>query len=1082
MATKKPRITTDDDEKMTKKMLDHYRDMEDTQERMSNIGKIIMGDKKEQLSISSQSLDLQRGHMATVQSELDMETAISDSYKAKLLDLKNLNKESKKSISDELKGVTDIENAEIKKSKSIQNALNKAIKNNDVAKTKQLTDDLSSNATVLQSIKDQKAALNSKSKQVKSAYDSERGDLQDLLKEQNKRTAAAQATFDAELNVTKDLEKQTIEKGKAVEKANQLSDAANVFSEQLSGISKISDTLKNPYMIIAQLIKLSVDRFFALDKAAEEFRRSTGFTVSQTKQLRKNVEEVNKSSMEYGVNIEKAYESAKALTDVFGNVGSATKSNVEFVALMSANLGVAAEDSAQVLQNFMGLGGASADVAKDTMRIGATLSKNLGVSFADVMKDVKSASSEAINMIGASPAKLMKAALGAKMLGINLNTAAKNARGLLNFDDSINNEMEASVMLGKNINFMAARRLAFEGDIVGSQEAALDVIKQSGDFNSMNVLQREALAKAAGMEVEDISKMLAQEKMRADVMAEMEKDTSQAGQDKLKAYKESLEAVKETGDSLFQQALSDAKNIEKQKEMQGVMTNIKNIIEDMQQMLADIFMPIVGPLLSIIVPAFKLLSMIIKPIGLILGGLVTGFISPFKDALKPIIDMFSNLSGESEFWNDTLSMIPVVFGWIGKAIGTVGSLMIKFILWPFDMVGSAIGATIGLFATLIDSPSMFYEAIKSFSSVIFESLISPFTWLIDKVGSLFGMNGLGKMMVDGIEKANGAIFDVLTWPFRTTWNWLLDTFIGNSPSELGLGIVNGIMSVGGMLLDALMWPFKKGWDFITGLFSGDGVLGSIGGFISNIATTVFGGLLSIGKTIIDILTAPYKLAWKYISNIFNGGDILGNVISFISDLGSTIIDGLLSIGKTIFDILSYPYVKAWDFISGIFSGGGDSILKSVTDSVSSIGSSIVNILTSFGSVIWDAITSPFKAAWEFISNIFGGNGELVSILKDVGGFILDLLLAPIKSAMSLVGGFMEMIGLKKASPVDASAQTDKTQSDSSSMMSVDNSALEEKLDKLNATMSEFVELMKAGKITISMNGRKISEEIAIAIS
>ena len=1032
MATKKPRITTDDDEKMTKKMLDHYRDMEDSQERMSNIGKIIMGDKKEQLSISSQSLDLQRGHMATVQSELDMETAISDSYKAKLLDLKNLNKESKKSISDELKGVTDIENAEIKKSKSIQNALNKAIKNNDVAKTKQLTDDLSSNATVLQSIKDQKAALNSKSKQVKSAYDSERGNIQDLLKEQNKRTSAVQATFDKELNVTKDLEKQTIEKGKAVEKANQLSDAANVFSGQLSSISKISDTLKNPYMIVAQLIKLSVDRFFDLDKAAEEFRRSTGFTVSQTKQLRKNVEEVNKSSMEYGVNIEKAYESAKALTDVFGNVGSATKSNVEFVALMSANLGVAAEDSAQVLQNFMGLGGASADVAKDTMRIGATLSKNLGVSFADVMKDVKSASSEAINMIGASPAKLMKAALGAKMLGINLNTAAKNARGLLNFDDSINNEMEASVMLGKNINFMAARRLAFEGDIVGSQEAALDVIKQSGDFNSMNVLQREALAKAAGMEVEDISKMLAQEKMRADVLSEMEKDTSVAGQDKLKAYKESLNAVKETGDSLFQQALLDAKNVEKQKEMQGVMTNINNIIEDMKQMLADIFMPIVGPLLSIIVPAFKLLSMIIKPIGLILGGLVTGFISPFRDALKPIIDMFSNLSGESEFWNDTLSMIPIVFGWIGKAIGTVGSLMIKFILWPFDMVGSAIGAVIGLFATLIDSPSMFYEAIKSFSSVIFESLISPFTWFIDEVGSLFGMNGLGKMMVDGIEKVNGTIFDVLTWPFRTAWNWLLDTFLGNSPSELGLGIVNGIMSVGGMLLDALMWPFKKGWDFITGLFSGDGVLGSIGGFISNIATTVFGGLLSIGKTI--------------------------------------------------FDILSYPYVKAWEFISGIFSGGGDSILKSVTDSVSSIGSSIVNILTSFGSVIWDAITSPFKAAWEFISNIFGGNGELVSILKDVGGFILDLLLAPIKSAMSLVGGFMEMIGLKKASPVDASAQTDKTQSDSSSMMSVDNSALEEKLDKLNATMSEFVELMKAGKITISMNGRKISEEIAIAIS
>lgn len=577
-------------------------------------------------------------------------------------------------------------------------------------------------------------------------------------------------------------------------------------AQVITNIGLLGQLATSPWLALYFLIESAIKRFIELDKAAEEFRKTTGFTISQTKELRENVEATNRELRQYGVTIDKAYASAKALTDVFQNTYIATKSNVEFVALMKENLGVSVDDSAQVLQNFIGIGGVTEGVAKDTIRIGSSLSGKLGVSFSEVMKDIKSSSKEAALMIGGSPEKLMKAAIQAKVLGTSLGTAARNARSLLNFDESITNELEASVLLGKNINFMNARRLAFEGDIVGSQKEALEVIKQTGDFNSMNVLQREALAKAAGIEVDDISKMLAQEKVRADVIRELEKDKTDQGKANLKAYKDSLEATKETSNELFNQELSLAKNIEKNRQMQGVMTDINNLVEEMKQLFSEVLLPFIGPLITLLVPVLKI-------VGGILRGIVTGFINPIKDAMKPILDRFTELSGETSMWAQFLENIPKVFGLIGSIVG-------------------------GLFAQLIKVIDLPTKAIKIMSD------------------AFMSFSEKGPMaIVEGVMAVNDLIIDALTTPFKTVWNYLKETFLGNSPSELGLLIVNGLASVGNMIIDVLTTPFKVVWDYITGIFSGEGqfvsMIKNVGGFIVDLMLTPIKSTMSLIKGFTD---------------------------------------------------------------------------------------------------------------------------------------------------------------------------------------------------------------------------------------
>ena len=95
-------------------------------------------------------------------------------------------------------------------------------------------------------------------------------------------------------------------------------------------------------------------------------------------------------------------------------------------------------------------------------------------------------------------------------MGLSLSTTAKIAEGLLDFESSISKEVEASVLIGKQLNFQKAREAALSGDIA---KATQEVVKQVGseaDFNKLNVIQRKALADSIGVSVTEMSKLVGQ--------------------------------------------------------------------------------------------------------------------------------------------------------------------------------------------------------------------------------------------------------------------------------------------------------------------------------------------------------------------------------------------------------------------------------------------------------------------------------------------------------------------------------------------------------------------------------------------
>jgi hypothetical protein len=116
-----------------------------------------------------------------------------------------------------------------------------------------------------------------------------------------------------------------------------------------------------------------------------------------------------------------------------------------------------------------------------------------------VLREVNSASSSLKLSLGGSVEALGEAVVKVQQLGMDLKTAEQISSSMLNFESSIEAELEAELLTGKNLNMERARQLALEGDIAGAAKEMADQLGSAEEFGKMNVIQQEALAKSVGL-------------------------------------------------------------------------------------------------------------------------------------------------------------------------------------------------------------------------------------------------------------------------------------------------------------------------------------------------------------------------------------------------------------------------------------------------------------------------------------------------------------------------------------------------------------------------------------------------------
>ena len=209
----------------------------------------------------------------------------------------------------------------------------------------------------------------------------------------------------------------------------------------------------------------------------------------------------------FGTVFEDAVGTTKSLSQEFGGLSDVSLTTQYRTNVLAKNLGIGADSAAKLTGSFARLNDGSAETAQNLIQSTKNLAEANGLVPSAVMADV-AASAEEFALYGKDGGKnIAEAAVAAGKLGVSMKTLSGITDNLLDFESSINAELELGAMLGRNINLDRARALSYEGDIGGAVRETLSALGGIEEFNRMDYFQKKQTAALLGVSVEEFQKM-----------------------------------------------------------------------------------------------------------------------------------------------------------------------------------------------------------------------------------------------------------------------------------------------------------------------------------------------------------------------------------------------------------------------------------------------------------------------------------------------------------------------------------------------------------------------------------------------
>jgi hypothetical protein len=251
-------------------------------------------------------------------------------------------------------------------------------------------------------------------------------------------------------------------------------------------------------------------------------------------------------------------------------------------------------EEAAGIQRLSLLTGKSADGILQT----SIKQNNAAISYRKILKEVSSISAELSMRYANDPEAIAKAVVQANKLGMSLEETRKISNSLLNFETSIEGELESELLLGKQFNFEKARELALMGK---SSEAAGELLKQIGGINAlekMNVIQRDRVANAIGLSADELSKAA----INQEVLNKLGLENQDALKERMRILQQNsdlagiaalqAEAAKVQGGEVLLQDIAKANMAQKYEETMNKLKDILGVLISHSTTLKYIFMAI----------------------------------------------------------------------------------------------------------------------------------------------------------------------------------------------------------------------------------------------------------------------------------------------------------------------------------------------------------------------------------------------------------------------------------------------------------------------------------------------------------
>ena len=407
--------------------------------------------------------------------------------------------------------------------------------------------------------------------------------------------------------------KELKEKQKILDLTNAEANALKANNGKLSVMSaglksmgsSLGKNLVDPAFLIAQMS----DALKIADDGAGDMAKKMNLTYGEALNTRRELGNMAAMSGDIALNTKNLQESYMAVGAALGTNAMLNKKDLTTMTKLVSQAGFQHSELMEIEKLSLSQNKSLKDNTKEILGGAKAYASRNGivVNEKEVLKEVNKMSASLKLSLGGSASKMAEAVVQAKMFGLTLEQAEKMSSSLLQFESSIESELSAELLTGKELNFEKARQLALEGK---TAEAAAEVARQVGsskDFTKMNVIQQEALAKAAGMERDELAQSL----------IDKEAMVALTGVEGATAKEKFNNLVKEVGMEKAKAQLGD-EQLANQFQQQSVQERFAQATEK----LKEVFIQIAEPVLAIVSPLVNLLNVVLPGISLILQAII----------------------------------------------------------------------------------------------------------------------------------------------------------------------------------------------------------------------------------------------------------------------------------------------------------------------------------------------------------------------------------------------------------------------------------------------------------------------------
>lgn len=414
--------------------------------------------------------------------------------------------------------------------------------------------------------------------------------------------------------------------------------ALKVFNETNDEAQAKAAGLQGFYNALGLIIaKGLVDNLIKASDRTAVIQKDLRVGISAANDIAKASRDYADASGDSRINTDRLIQANTELNKVLGTSVNFTEQEKENFIISTKYLGISAESYGKIYAVASAVG-KSTDEYRQNLTLAAKQAGNdlkIRLTSSQIADKISKLSYETLINFKGQDAALGQAVAKAEKYGLDLEKVKAAGQAMLNFEQSIGDELEAELLTGRQLNLERARAAALTGDQAVLQE---EIYKQAGslnEFTAMNVIQRESLAKALGLNVEQMSEML----LRQEMMNNLGDKAAKLNAQDLATVKSKMDTQNLTAAQAYEQVEAE---ISARERFADSMEKIKTIFTDVMQSLT--------PFLEKLTDGIKyfaesgMLSAMVKSLaigGAVLGGAALyNTISKFSQGLLGVQKVF----------------------------------------------------------------------------------------------------------------------------------------------------------------------------------------------------------------------------------------------------------------------------------------------------------------------------------------------------------------------------------------------------------------------------------------------------------